>query len=217
MTRPMALLLDHLVVAARNLAQGVAWVEAKLGAPMGPGGVHVTMGTHNALLGLGPGRFLELIAIDPDAPSPGRPRWFELDTPEMQVRLARSPSLIHWAARTDDIALAIAATAAGTPEILALSRGAFRWKIGVPASGSLAQHGIAPTMIEWEGGHPSERLPDVGCRLESLVLRHPQAWATLHGLREAGLPASEPVRAEPGLPGLEALIRTPKGIVALRE
>jgi hypothetical protein len=44
------------------------------------------MGTHNRLLKLGEGFYLELIAIDPQAPPPGRPRWFGLDRLELPVR-----------------------------------------------------------------------------------------------------------------------------------
>jgi Glyoxalase-like domain len=212
------ILLDHLVVAARTLDEGAAWLEARLGVPMSPGGRHAAMGTHNRLLSLGPGRYLELIAIDPDSQSPSRPRWFELDAPAMRERLAHSPALIHWVARTDDIERAVEATATGHCDILSLSRGPFRWRIGVPPSGSLAQDGIAPTMIEWEGGgHPSQYLPDVGCRLESLVLCHPGAPSTLHALLAAGLAPGEPVAAEMSSGGLDARIRTPKGIVELRE
>jgi hypothetical protein len=209
------ILVDHLVVAARNLDEGAAWVESRLGAVTSAGGKHALMGTHNRLLSLGEGRYLELIAIDPEAPPPGRPRWFDLDAAPMQVRLARSPALIHWAVRTDDIAAAIAATASGNAQILEMTRSGLRWKIGVPASGRLAQSGIAPTVLEWEGGHPSEMLPESGCRLEQLILMHPQAKHTLASLRHAGLAAEEPVEARESGLGLQVRIRTPRGIVAL--
>jgi hypothetical protein len=212
------IVFDHLVVGARTLDEGARWVEARLGVAMSPGGKHVAMGTHNRLLSLGPGRFLEVIATDPDAALPGRPRWFELDTPAMSERLARSPALIHWVARTDDIARATEATAAGRCEVLAMQRGNFRWRIGVPPSGSLAQDGIAPTIIQWDaGGHPSEFLPDAGCRLEALVLAHPEARATLQALKDAGLDPADPVLAGNTGRGLSARIRTPRGIVAIPE
>ncbi|HET9651325.1 MAG TPA: VOC family protein [Usitatibacter sp.] len=212
------ILLDHLVVAAVTLDEGAAWLESRLGVPVSPGGRHDAMGTHNRLLSLGPGRYLELIAIDPGAPAPQRARWFELDAPAMRARLARSPALIHWVARTDDIEHAVGATAFGHCDILSLARGPFRWRIGVPPSGSLAQDGIAPTMIEWQGGgHPSELLPDAGCRLEALVLCHPEAPETLHSLSLAGLAPGEPVEAATIGRGLDARIRTPRGIVELRE
>ena len=75
--------LDHLVIAAHTLEQGVAWCEATLGVVPGPGGRHALFGTHNRLLRIDrPGfanSYLEVIAVDPEAPSPGRARWFGLD------------------------------------------------------------------------------------------------------------------------------------------
>ena len=209
--------LDHLVVAARALEEGVAWVEARLGVAMGAGGKHALMSTHNRVLNLGGRRFLEVIAVDPQAPPPGRPRWFSLDEPEMIERLEQGPALIHWVARSDDIERAVRATAAGEAEILSLARGPYRWRMGVPRSGRLAQQGIAPTMIQWDGAHPCDAAPESGCRLERLVLRHPEAARTLDALRAAGLRGEEPVEAREQGAGLEARIRTPKGIVELRE
>jgi Glyoxalase-like domain len=215
----MDLRFDHLVIAARALAEGVEWVERRLGVDMGPGGKHDVMGTHNRLLALGPGRFLEVMAIDPEAQPPMQPRWFDLDSPAMQVRLARGPALIHWVARTDDIEAAVAAATAtaDAPEIIPVSRGKFRWKIGVPSDGRLTAGGISPTIIQWFSAHPAGVLPDAGCRLESLVLRHPEAPAILHRLRFAGLAAEDPVQAHHEGIGLEAHIRTPRGMVDIRE
>ena len=213
----MEIRFDHVVIAARTLEGGVDWVERRLGATVGAGGRHDLMGTHNRLLSLGPGRFLEVIAIDPEAPAPLQSRWFELVSPAMQARIAHEPALIHWVARTDDIEGAIAATGAARMPILALSRGAFRWKIGVPLDGSLPRGGMAPTLIQWFTQHPSEVLPDSGCRLESLVLRAPDALAILHELRYAGLSPEDPVQAHHEGSGLEARIRTPRGLVEIRE
>ena len=214
----MEIRFDHLVIAAQALEEGVEWVERRLGVAMGAGGKHDSMGTHNRLLSLGPGRFIEVIAIDPRGAKPARPRWFGLDTPAMEERLARGPALIHWVARTDDIEGALATTSATAPEVLALSRGAFRWRIGVPPDGSLADSGMAPTLIQWATQHPAELLADSGCRLESLVLHHPQAASILHRLRYAGLSAQDPIEASHEGAGLEARIRTPKGgVVDIRE
>ena len=210
----MEIRFDHLVVAARALDEGVAWVESRLGVPMGAGGRHGTMGTHNRLLSLGPGRFLEVIAIDPEGVAPHRPRWFDLDSPAMRARLGRGPALVTWVARTDAIEPAIGAMP-GAPDILDLARGEFRWRIGVPRDGHLAQAGTLPTLIQWLTHHPAEVLADSGCRLENLVLRHPQAAATLRALRAAGLDALDSIEAHGGGPAIEARIRTPRGIVEL--
>ena len=70
-TTPQAAQLDHLVIAAASLADGVQWCERTLGVTPGPGGVHPLMGTHNRLLSLVspgfPNAYLEIIAIDSEA------------------------------------------------------------------------------------------------------------------------------------------------------
>jgi hypothetical protein len=208
---------DHVVIAARTLGEGVDWVERRLGVTVGAGGKHDVMGTHNRLLSLGPGRFLEVIAIDPDAPPPLQPRWFELDTPRMHERLAQGPALVHWVVRADDIEAALDAVGGARPEVLALSRGAFRWKIGVPTDGHMGHDGVDPTIIQWFGQHPSDVLPDSGCRLQSLVLHHAEAASILHRLRYAGLSTDDPVQPASEGAGLQVRIHTPRGVFDIRE
>jgi len=165
--------LDHLVVAATDLDSGARWLEDQLGVPLVPGGAHVLMGTHNRLLRLGGGErlYLELIAINPAAAPPTRPRWFALDDPALQARLAERPHLIHWVARSDDLARE-ATPAHG--EILAMQRGDFRWRITVPADGHLPDGGHSPTLIQWDVPfHPADRLPESGCTLLQLKTSGP--------------------------------------------
>ncbi|MDQ2928678.1 MAG: VOC family protein, partial [Pseudomonadota bacterium] len=132
--------LDHLVVAARTLEEGVAWCEATLGVVPEPGGRHALMGTHNRLLALRSARYprsyLEIVAIDPDAPAPGRARWFDLDAPWIQVAIAETPRLVHWVARTSAIDAATAAfrdaghdAGISTPAERMTPRGLLRWRI----------------------------------------------------------------------------------------
>ena len=212
----MEIELDHLVIAARDLAEGAAWLESRLGVPMSGGGKHAAMGTHNRLLSLGPRCYIEVIAIDPEAPAPGRARWFDLDSPAMRERLAAGPALVTWAVRSDDIEASLSAVTGARLEILPLSRGAYRWRIGVPHSGALAQAGTSPTPIQWETERPTAALPDAGCRLEKLLLVHPDAPAGLAALRAAGLDPADPVEARrEGPPGVEAQVRTPRGIVVI--
>ena len=61
----MKLELDHIAVAGESLEEAVAHAEAAVGMPLLPGGEHPRYGTHNQLLGLGRGLYLEAIAIDP--------------------------------------------------------------------------------------------------------------------------------------------------------
>jgi hypothetical protein len=105
------------------------------------------MGTHNRLLGLGEGLYLELIAIDPQAPPPGRPRWFGLDRP--QDLPADRPRLLHWVARSDDIAREAAASGEDLGEILS-------WSAATIAGASpcrpmaTCRAGLVPTLIQWD-------------------------------------------------------------------
>src|SRR5204862_4940114 len=64
---PVETTLDHLIVGAATLAEGIEYVAGITGVTPVPGGKHAAMGTHNALLRLGDLVFLEVIAIDPDA------------------------------------------------------------------------------------------------------------------------------------------------------
>ena len=212
----MDIRFDHLVIAARDLAEGTAWVEARLGVPMSAGGRHEAMGTHNRLLSLGQGRYLEVIAIDPAAAAPERARWFGLDSTDMRLRLAQGPVLATWVVRSEDIVATVAGLAFGKPEILDMTRGGYRWRIGVPSTGVLARAGTSPTAIQWLTDHPTLALPDSGCRLEKLLLTHPDAPAMLGVLRSAGLDPAEPIEARrDGPEGLVAQIRTPRGIAEI--
>ena len=195
--------LDHLAVSAATLAEAAAHVEAALGQPMGPGGRHAAMGTHNRLTGLAGGAYLEAIAIDPDADAPPHARWFALDD------CSGPPRLSNWVLRVDDLNAAVAAhPEAGRP--LALSRGALRWRMAVPEDGRLPWDGCFPALIEWRTAPPA--FPETGLSLRSLTLRHPDA----EGLRRAldGLVRDPRVEVERGAPALTARIGTPAHGVA---
>jgi hypothetical protein len=207
--------VDHLVVAADTVADGVAWCEATLGVTPGAGGRHAFMGTHNRLLNLSGGGYprcyLEIIAIDPDAPAPARPRWFGLDT-----RAPGPPTLWHVVARTAALVPtreALRGLGLDPGEPLAASRpspqGLLRWQITVPADGALRCSGALPTLIQWDGTHPADHLPPCGVSLRALTLRgvDPAAGAVL-GLAGTSFPATAG-------PALSAVLAGPAGEVAL--
>ncbi|ADV66545.1 VOC family protein [Deinococcus maricopensis] len=207
----MTAALDHLVVAARTLPEGVAWLEGRLGVPLQPGGEHPLFGTHNALLTLGGGAYLEVIAVNPDAPAPARPRWFALDTPDLRARLAERPRLIHWVAQVPQLQPEWASLH-GDP--LALARGTLTWTLTVPPDGRLPLGGVLPSLIAWAGAHPTDRLPDAGVRLEALTLTSPDAEALRAHLGALGLGAAATIQAGRA-PALTATLRTPAGTVTL--
>lgn len=207
--------LDHLVVAAANLDEGAAWLEHHLGVELTPGGRHAAMGTRNRLLRLGPALYLELIAIDPEAPAPARARWFGLDDPRLRARIAERPRLIHWVARTNDIAIARAACPEPLGEILPMNRGDLEWLITVPEDGHLPGEGLVPSLIQWQTDeHPAARLPDAGCALMKLEGFHPEPAHIQGALDALGLTGTLALyRSEAGEPpALAAYIRTPAGL-----
>ncbi|SMB90527.1 VOC family protein [Deinococcus hopiensis] len=203
--------LDHLVIAARTLEEGRTWLEGRLGVPLQRGGEHRTFGTHNALLSLGPGAYLEVIAINSSTPAPQRPRWFGLDTPEMRRRLEGGPALTHWVARLSTLA---GLDLAPFGEALDLTRDENRWTLTVPVDGSLPVEGVQPSLIVWHTPPPPTRLPDAGVRLVRLTLGTPEPDA-LRGLLDR-LNIKGEVEVEEGPhPELSALLETPGGLVTL--
>jgi hypothetical protein len=212
--RPLHVEPDHLVVAAENLRQGCDWVEERLGVRPQPGGKHVAMGTHNALLSLGAHFFLEVIAVDPDGVKPRRPRWFDLDEPRMRAALAEGPQLAHWVARTDAIDTAAARVPAlGVPTPMA--RGDFLWLITIPDDGHRPGRGLVPTLIQWsDARHPTDTMADSGCRLVAVAGEHPEPAVVRAELATLGL--SETMKVTYGKsPRIAAMIRTSRGIATL--
>lgn len=200
------------MLATHDLEAGAAWLEEHLGVTLSPGGAHASMGTHNRLLRLGPSLYLELIAVDPQAAAPGHPRWFALDTRELQARIAGRPRLIHWVARCADIAAESASSAQPPGAITPMRRGDFEWLITVPADGHLPGEGLLPTLIEWRvPQHPAAALPEAGCRLMKLEGFHPNPPPIRASLAALGLDRTLAVHAGADVE-LLAYLDTPRGL-----
>jgi Glyoxalase-like domain len=211
--------VDHLVVAAATLAQGVAWCEATLGVTPGPGGQHALMGTHNRLLNISsagfPHCYLEVIAIDPAAPPSGRARWFGLDDAALQARIAQAPQLVHMVARSAMLdmhrwGLITVGHQPGNPVKLAREtpQGRLEWQMLLRDDGALLCGGALPTLIQWAGVHPAQHLAPLGVAMQSLQLQGlpPRAREVLR------LPGV--VHADSG-PALRAVFNTRHGDVVL--
>lgn len=203
--------IDHLVYATPDLDAGIEVVAEQLGVRAAYGGKHLGIGTHNALLSLGNGAYLELIAPDMDQPPPAQPRPFGVDD-------LTEPRLAAWAVVVSDIeGHAEAARAAGydpgpvTPMMRALPDGhELRWKLTLrrDAPGD----GLIPFLIEWETEpHPSTTAP-TGCLLRDLTAEHPhpEEIARMLSAMDIDLPV-----AEAGRPAFIATIEGPSGTVVL--
>ena len=220
--------LDHLVVIANSLNEGVTWSEQVLGITPGPGGEHPLMGTHNRLLRIdAPGferAYLEIIALQPGVAPLRQPplhRWFDMDNTALMTQVRQQgPQLQHWVARTSALDEALARCAQhgwDRGPALQASRmtpnGLLQWRISVRDDGQRLLDGVLPTLIEWGAVHPAAAMPASPLRLRRMVLQHPQAARLQAWAAEVGLGGVE-WRAGPA--ALQALLETPRGEVWLR-
>lgn len=224
----MKLAIDHLVIAAADLDSGTRYVAERLGIAPAGGGAHPRMGTHNRVLGMAEGIYLEVIAIDPQAEPPARPRWFGLDQDAVRARLAQGPYLAHWAARVE-APLDLSRMQAEHPDRLApaiaMTRGALRWRLTVPDDGSLpawreagvaAGDGLLPTLIQWDvPDYPGVSLPRQDLALLRLSGSHPQAGLLRQGLAWMGADHLIELEQADGPPRLSAQIATAQGLRTL--
>lgn len=198
------LAFDHIAVSGESLAAATAHVEEALGVALQPGGAHAVFHTHNTLLGLEDGLYLEAIAADPEAPRPDRPRWFDLD------RFTGPPRLTNWICRAPDLDAALAGLAMDLGAPVDLQRGDLRWRMAVPASGILPFDNCAPALIQWQTeAHPATRLAPAGVRLRRLTVIHPQARALESAL--AAVLRDARIVFETGPAALAAQFDTPHG------
>lgn len=219
--------VDHLVIAAASLEQGVQWCEATLGITPGPGGEHPLMGTHNRLFKVAsetyPMAYLDVIAINSGAyyaRKPGARRWFDLDDHALQAHVAaHGPHLVHFVASTASAHAGIKALAKlglDRGELLKASRqtpqGLLSWKITVREDGQRLFYGALPTLIEWGEVHPSASLPDSGIRITALQASHARPEALQVAYEAIGL---ENVELVQGRPRLAATLETLRGVVKL--
>ncbi len=226
--------IDHLVIVANNLNQGVAWCEATLGITPSPGGEHKLFGTHNRLFKIAtpsrPLAYCEIIAINSiatQAISMGARRWFDMDDSALQAAVAIEPRLVHFVANTPDVQIACAALSAlGIDRGPALEasrhsrKGLLQWQITVRADGQRLFNGTLPTLIQWGKPdaaeplrlHPRNSLPRSGVSLQSITATHPEADALQAAYATLGLQGVGIVK---GPAHLSATLQTPKGLVTL--
>lgn len=203
--------VDHLVHGVLDLEDGVTSLERRLGVRAVAGGRHPGRGTHNALLGLGGGSYLEVIAPDPEQVRPAGPLPFGLD------RLTE-PGLVAWAVRVGDIdAFVEEARRAGYDPGPVRDRSRAR-PDGVRLEWRLTEDSPAgpgfpvPFLIDWlDAPHPAATAPG-GVRLLELRARHSDPEAVRRALRV--LAVEIPVEQAPA-PGLTAVLDTPNGRITL--
>ncbi|MEM6680867.1 MAG: VOC family protein [Pseudomonadota bacterium] len=203
--------LDHIVLGVPDLESGIAYVEDKLGVRAAFGGIHPDIGTHNALLSLGDGVYLEIAAIAPNVAAPPN------DFTDILGTLTQ-PRIISWALSSRDIAHhRQIALDAGLPmgDLKDGSRAkpngdVLRWRLTQPMPKPLG--GTVPFLIDWgETPHPSKAAPAAGAFV-ALRFAVPEPTALQTGFTALGLPYDVTSAPEPQM---TATIKTAHGLVEL--
>lgn len=211
-----ALPLDHVILAIDSLERGVDRLDEITGVRAQIGGAHPGRGTRNALLGLGDGRYLELIAPNPaDASSPLRPGPF---SERIDFTRFRSLTPIGWVVRVKDadaerehlIERGLSPGRVHAGERARADGRVLRWKTLDPFGlGAM----VLPFAISWgdDTPHPSASAP-VGCTLGELRLESPNADVIQDALTRAGWS----VAVSPGpTERIDVVLDCPRGPVRL--
>jgi hypothetical protein len=210
---PARAAIDHLLLGAADLDQGVAWLEGLTGVRAVAGGSHPGVGTRNALVSLGNRQYLEIIAPDPKQTTYG----FAID-----LRVLAQPRLITWAAASSDMGASVALARRAGYEVSAPTAGSrarpdgklLQWKaLRLPGAPGAKEVEPIPFFIEWAAGsvHPSQDSPK-GCTLRSFEMEHPDPASVIHALEKLGIE----VKVRPAKTArLLATLATPKGEVQL--
>ena len=204
--------VDHLVYGTPDLAAGIDLIEKRVGVRATPGGQHPGAGTHNALIALGPGAYLEIVGPDPSQPKAAGLRWFRIDG-------LTAPRLVTWAARASNLGQLAGEALRSGIELGAVSPGRRQTQDGTVLSWRLTNprahiaDGIVPFFIDWgETPHPAHTAA-AGALLVDLRAEHPEAEKVRATLACLGLALTVTRAPEPAL---VAMLTGPRGRVELR-
>ena len=204
--------VDHLVYATPDLNRGIEEIEKLLGVSASPGGQHPGRGTRNALVALGPTAYLEILAPDPEQPSPKEPRAFGLDA-------LKESRLVAWFVNGRDLdRVREQAIRNGVP-LGEVKSGSRKRPDGVELSWQFTApwmpvaDGIVPFFIDWgDSPHPATTAAK-GASLVGLRAEHPGAGGVRRMLRHLGLDLSVKRGKRPAI---IAVIEGARGRVELR-
>ena len=228
---PPKLVVDHLVYVVSDLAKAMEEFEVQTGVRPVVGGKHTALGTHNAFVALGDGRYLELFAPDPQATVPVQTI--------IGVDGGRQPRLSTFCCNAGTVGIDKLVSRLGTLDDettrslfpSTVEQGSRRneqdhavisWRVAVDRHRSswseLPMGGLLPFYIdwgEWFAVRPAATAP-TGCTLQKLTAYHPQPvkLQDLYQLVGHGLEDLVVVKEGPE-PKLVATLLTPKGTVEL--
>jgi Glyoxalase-like domain len=205
--------LDHLTVIAPTLAEGISHVQNCLDLDVPFGTRHDYMGTHNHRLQLGNSVYLEIVALDPEGTEPGRSRWFGLDNQEkVRSDWNEGRRLRGWVANTQAMDFVLSTHGAILGDKVPLPTMNPTFDFTIPNDGSLPLDGATPSIIDHRGDPTAmASIPDLGARLRSLTLEHPNPTAIETLYRELSI-EHPPVIIQAPKVRYRAVIETPTGL-----
>ena len=209
---PLVSSVDHLVYVTTDLNQGIEEIQSLTGVRATSGGPHPGRGTRNALVGLGPDSYLEIMAPDPEQPEPSEPRPFGMD---QELKVSR---LAAWFIKGGDLQqLRERAVRNGVP-LGEVKSGSRQQPDGVQLSWHFTDpwvpvaDGIVPLFIDWGASPHPARTAAGGVSLISLRACHPDAAHVRQMMQQLkiDLPVEHGER-----PALIATLETTRGRVQL--
>ena len=177
--------LDHIVVGIRSLPEGIAQFEQLTGVKPGVGGRHPGRGTENALVSLGGGTYLEILAPQAGATL----------SPQDQTLLALERlTIIDWAVSVPEVDGAVAALKSAGFAPSPAQPGARLTPAGERLDWTTfglrgADIDAAPFFIRWSPNtrHPSTTAP-AGCVLDALTVRDPASEKLATAMKALDVP-----------------------------
>ena len=147
--------LDHIVLGACTLEKGTEFVEDILQVKLSDIGYHKDMGTHNRVIRINHDVYFEVIAIDPEMENFKHRRWFNLDNPNLQLKLEKVPQIIGYVVENSNkIPLKY------YDPFFYASRLNYRWQFAMPnykkniLDYETIETGIIPSLISWKSEKP---------------------------------------------------------------
>lgn len=166
--------IDHIVYSVLDLEAAIDDIENQLGVRPSIGGRHLNKGTKNALLNLGKGCYLEILAIDEENTEVKTPRWMGID-------LIKKACITRWALKSNEILkdqriLRGYKTELGEifeGERLTTNDSILKWKMTLPQAHPRVE--LAPFMVDWSDSkaHPTTNLKEE-CSLEQINFKAPK-------------------------------------------
>lgn len=204
--------IDHLVYAVLNLEKAINDFEILTGIRPTFGGYHTTRGTKNAVVNLGNGCYLEILAVDDENIDISAPRW-------MGVDFIKSAQMTRFAVKSDDLQKDRAILQKYNPQMGETNGGqrkmsngkTLTWEMILPLAAPAVE--LVPFMCDWSQSevHPTDAMVEE-CEFIELKFIHPKPENVISVLDKLGMNI-EVGKGEKA--SIKVIINSPKGIVEI--